>query len=307
MNISSNFRKYIVALTMLASVSLVSAQEVSVSKQINQIKRNTQYLYSEATMESESEAMKVAYDMLLEHVHEYVAENNPNVAVSVLLEDIKPKSESMNMMRGNMHRVFVYVKKSDIEGVVSQSTVDPNDRATVKGTESPRAMGDKQQSAPAAEQPQTAQQSAVVLNNAEKSVSVVADKPASQIAPVKHENEKAARQTESSPLETTVKSTTLQLTVWEKRAIESLLSCTDFAAVQAKLNPLLAEYKVKRYGTSDDCPEQGDVFWVIMNEGGGVIAVLCPDNGQLADYKTSQYVSLSQYKGNNAIWIQLSK
>ena len=84
----SLLKKILTTLMSIAFVSLLSAQEASVSKQINQIKRNTQYVYSEATMENESDAMEMAYELLIEQVQEYVASKKKlNSSENILIKD----------------------------------------------------------------------------------------------------------------------------------------------------------------------------------------------------------------------------
>ena len=300
----SLLKKILTTLMSIAFGSWFSAQEASVSNQINQIKRNTQYVYSEATMENESDAMEMAYELLIEQVQEYVASKKKlNSSENILIKDIKTKSESMSMMRGTMHRVFVYVKKSDIEGVVNTTVINSDSGVTIKVSDSPATIVDIQQTTPTTENTPSFPQS----NPSEKTQTILADS-VTPIIPIQNETLEQVQHTETSvPQDAGDNSAVPQLAGWKKSAIESLLTCNDMAAARAKLNRMKAEYKVKRYGTPGQCPSQDKVFWIIFDDGGGVITVLCPDNGRFVDYKTSQYVSLSQYKGRNAIWLQLSK
>lgn len=108
----------------LLMVATAFAQE-SPSKQINQIKRNSSYLYAEATMETAEEALAVARELLMQQVHEYIGEKEKlSQAKDVLVKNVNAKSESLSMMRGTMFRMFVYVKKSDIEAVNNVTTIN---------------------------------------------------------------------------------------------------------------------------------------------------------------------------------------
>lgn len=85
------------------------------SKKINQIKRNSSYLYAEATMETESESFQVAQELLANYINEYIdSKKKLSEANNVIVKDIVTKCEKIQMQRGEMTRVFVYVKKSDI-------------------------------------------------------------------------------------------------------------------------------------------------------------------------------------------------
>ncbi|MBR5352594.1 MAG: hypothetical protein IK126_02695 [Bacteroidales bacterium] len=299
----SLLKKILTTLMSIAFVSLLSAQEASVSKQINQIKRNTQYVYSEATMENESDAMEMAYELLIKQVQEYVASKKKlNSSENILIKDIKTKSESMSMMRGTMHRVFVYVKKSDIEGVVNTTVINSDSGVTIKVSDSPATIVDIQQTTPTTENTPSFPQSIL----SEKTQTILADSVTPNI-PIQNETMEQVQHKEISvPQDASDNSAVPQLAGWKKSAIESLLTCNDMAAARAKLNRMKAEYKVKRYGSPDKCPSLDKVFWVIFDDKGCVITVLCPGDEQLIDYKMRQYVSLSHYNNKNAIWFQLS-
>lgn len=94
------------------------AQEESPSKRINTIKRNSSYLYAEATAASENEAYETANLLLTKYISEYiVSKKSLKEADNVLIKDKASHCEKISMQRGSMYRVFVYVKKSDIEAV----------------------------------------------------------------------------------------------------------------------------------------------------------------------------------------------
>ena len=89
--------------------------------------------------------------------------------------------------------------------------------------------------------------------------------------------------------------------------MESLLACDDVAAVRARLNRLKSEYKVKRYGTADNCPSVDGAFWAIFNAEGHLVTILGTGASQRIDYRTMQYSSLDAYKGMNALWFNFAK
>ena len=97
------------------------------------------------------------------------------------------------------------------------------------------------------------------------------------------------------------------LTGWQQQAMVSLLECADMTALRAKLNRLKAEYKIKRYGTADNCPSATDAYWAVFDGGGKLVTILGPGTGQRVDYKNMQYSSLERYKGMNALWFNFAK
>ncbi len=84
---------------------------------ITDVKRNpSKYIYAEATCKTEEEAKAVAEEMFLENINEYVGSvKKLRGADDIVLNDQKGLQQVVTMPRGiNMHRVFLYVKKSDI-------------------------------------------------------------------------------------------------------------------------------------------------------------------------------------------------
>ena len=85
------------------------------SKKINKIKRNTQYLYAEATMKDADEAYETAVELLNGYIDEYVQSKKKfNSSDNIIIKDMGKNSDKIQMQRGELTRVFVYVKKSDI-------------------------------------------------------------------------------------------------------------------------------------------------------------------------------------------------
>ena len=258
-------RLAVVALALLMGTAAVAQ---TTSKQINQIKRSPLYLYAEATMETEEEARNTAYELLVQQVQEYIASSNfLSQADNVLIKDVQTKGETLSMMRGEMHRVFVYVRKYDIEAVSNTMAVNNSTGAAVNVSASPAPAAPVQQVAAPTAQP-------------------VAE-PAQPVT---------GGQQAVSPL-----------TGWQQQAMVSLLECADMTALRAKLNRLKAEYKIKRYGTADNCPSATDAYWAVFDGSGKLVTILGPGTGQRVDYKNMQYSSLERYKGMNALWFNFAK
>lgn len=267
------------ALVAVALLTGFSAMAQTTSKQINQIKRSPLYLYAEATMESETEAQSVAYELLLQQVQEYIASSKSlSAADNVLIKDVKTKGESLSMMRGEMHRVFVYVKKYDIEAVSNTVAVNNNTGTAVN----------------------------VSANASTSSGAVTTPVPTVTNTPAQQTQQTAqpAQTTQQQPSGAKVES---PLTGWQQMAMVSLLECADMTAVRARLNRLKAEYKVKRYGTADNCANATEAYWAIFDGSGKLVTILGPGTTQRIDYRNMQYSSLNAYKGMNALWFNFAK
>jgi len=97
--------------------SLLSAQ-TNTDKQkdeINKIKKNKNYIYGEATLPDQDEAMKLAKEILIKNINDWVAgEKKMKQSEAVVIRDIIENGENISLMRGNMFRAFVYVQKKNI-------------------------------------------------------------------------------------------------------------------------------------------------------------------------------------------------
>ena len=256
------------------------AQE-STSKQINKIKRDSDYLYAEATMETAEEALSVARELLMQQVQEYIGEKEKlSQAKDVLVKNVNAKSESISMMRGTMFRMFVYVKKSDIEAVKNVTAINTATNTTTVVVEQPVPP------VPAPEKP---------VEVVEQEVVVQVEEPVAQEVAVEVVESQGEAVTDTG------------LPAWQQQAISDLLECADATAVKAKLNRMKAEYKVKKYGTPNNCPNANEAFWVFFNADGSVNTVLGAGATDRISFRDMQLTTLDKYKGMNALWFNFAK
>lgn len=272
-------QKIFFAIVFMLVCITATAQQASVGKQINEIKRNTIYLYSEATLDNESDAKDLACELLLNQISEYIGTRlDITDSSNVLVKDIKAMSESLTMMRGTMYRVFVYVKKSDIEGVQNVTIIDKETIPNIGRS--------------------------IPIRNEEENVKTTTKSMSTATAtkPTGLVETNYTISTNNSLSVTSEAVGTSNLEKWKQQAIHLLLSCNDIKDVQSKLNRLKAEYKIKRYGTADNCRSVDQSFWIIFDEKGILITILGNENNGRVDYKTMQKSSLDKYKGMNAVW-----
>ena len=98
-----------------------SAEDVS--KNINKMKRDTMYIYAEATMKDLNEAYNGARAILEMKVGDWVRNQHPGEGVELCIVKAKEHFEQLETRRGDFYRAFVYVRKSDILPVVDKSEV----------------------------------------------------------------------------------------------------------------------------------------------------------------------------------------
>lgn len=123
-------------LVLFSFVALHADDVEEAKKQINSIKKNSQYIYAEATALTAQEARDLAEEMLYDEINKWAAnqkklKDSPNLVIN-------NKNElwaSMMLPRGNMQRAFIYVKKTDIlPAANTQVIVNSNATASAQGS-----------------------------------------------------------------------------------------------------------------------------------------------------------------------------
>ncbi|MBO4802009.1 MAG: hypothetical protein J5545_09130 [Bacteroidaceae bacterium] len=109
---------------LFASLLPVSAQQnADAVKNINAVKRDTTYLYAEATMSHPDSAFFGAKAILEMKVKDWVKVRYPADSVDVCIAKAKEHSFEIHTRRGQLFRAFVYVNKRDILPVTDRNEV----------------------------------------------------------------------------------------------------------------------------------------------------------------------------------------
>lgn len=100
---------------LFASAIVAQADADKQKDEINKIKINKNYIYGEATLPDRAEALQLAKELLIKNINDWIAgEKKMSKAEAVVIRDIVEHGETINLMRGNMFRAFVYVQKKSI-------------------------------------------------------------------------------------------------------------------------------------------------------------------------------------------------
>lgn len=111
-------------LLMVAWHFSASAQTVTdVAKNINKIKRDTMYIYAEATMKDLNEAYNGARAILEMKVGDWVRDQHPDEGIEVCIVKAKEHFVQLETRRGDYYRAFVFVRKTDIMPVADKGEV----------------------------------------------------------------------------------------------------------------------------------------------------------------------------------------
>lgn len=108
---------FITLLSYFSFTELFAGQPVDeVKKQINKIKKSSQYIYAESTAPTEEEAKSYAEEKLCDEVNSWVAtQKKLKGSANLVVNNREELWTTLSMPRGtNMFRYFIYVRKSDI-------------------------------------------------------------------------------------------------------------------------------------------------------------------------------------------------
>lgn len=112
---------FIIALSFSLQPLEVHAQSTDVAKNISTIKRDTTFLYAEATMKELEEAYVAAQSVLEVKVGDWVRAQHPSESIDVCIAKAKEHCFQVRTRRGDYYRAFVYVKKDDILPIADRS------------------------------------------------------------------------------------------------------------------------------------------------------------------------------------------
>ena len=127
-----------ITLCLLALTAAQAGPTDDVKKEINKIKKSSQYIYAESTAPTEEDARAYAEERLFDEVNKWVStQKKMKGSANLVVNNRKELWTTLSMPRGtNMYRYFIYVKKKDII---------PTDNAVVLANESRPAVEEKLQ------------------------------------------------------------------------------------------------------------------------------------------------------------------
>lgn len=328
-------RKIVILFTLILVSPIAMGQ--SVSKQINDVKRSSEYLSAEATMETESTAYEVAEELLAKQIAEYANENEVLMnAPNVIVKDVAGKAEQIKMNRGTMVRVFLYVRKSDVlasnntrvivqkdvEHVMADNhsqqvnqplqdeekqvaIVQRTDVADIELVNEETAEGEGKAETETSESTErSVPANPVTEAEGDTSIQVIPEPEKEQEA--YHEEVLESAQEASQESASVVEKSTMEMPEWKLKVIDDLLQSKTFTDAQRLLTRYRAERKVRRFGNPQDCRNPEESYWLIFDNQGNVITVLGEGNAERLNYKTQKKEALGNYSGMGAMWFTMS-
>ena len=124
---------------IISGLYVCMAQTADVAKTINKVKRDTMYIYAEATMNDLNEAYNGARAILEMKVGDWVREQHPSEKIELCIVKAKDHLIQLETRRGDFYRAFVYVRKTDILPIADRSEVTVFDVSPVVRENEPQA------------------------------------------------------------------------------------------------------------------------------------------------------------------------
>ena len=113
-----------IGLAMCCSASAQNTDEIK--KEINKVKKSSQYIYAEAVSTTKEDAEGLAGELISDELKRWAASRKKLEGKKLIVKDTKSIQTMLSLPRGNMFRTFVYVKKSDVVAIseASPTTAD---------------------------------------------------------------------------------------------------------------------------------------------------------------------------------------
>lgn len=108
--------------TLLLLLVAVTTMAQTTMGEINRIKRDSEYLYGEATMNDKQAALQLAYELLETEIKNWAAAKNSKIT-SVMASQIFEIADTILLSRHNMIRAFVYVNTRNLKAQKGKTLV----------------------------------------------------------------------------------------------------------------------------------------------------------------------------------------
>jgi len=127
-----NLNKQTLVAALLALAAIPMTGQTDKTEEINRIKLDSDYLYAETTMQNEAEALSGAQALLEMTVIDWMSGQGQGEDAEAYIVQAKQHFTPIKTMRGQYHRAFLYVKKSDIVPIASKKNAMIIDAKDVK-------------------------------------------------------------------------------------------------------------------------------------------------------------------------------
>ena len=276
---------FLLMICLCASWQSVVAQGTkSFSKQMNELKRSGDFLYAEASAESESAATAACNELLKIEITKHLSAEGNEQRIIRDLSDYK--CEYLVQPRGEITRVFGFIAKASITVPAPAADGGNAVKHAVKAPPLPPGVNTATQEAPLAESEETQ----------------------SQPAPASPQNAKGASANGSG---LSFNTGDMRLAKWPEEMLRSAAEASTKSKMELKkrLNAYKAQNKIKRLGDNTNSGSRmSDSYIVYFNDEGKPEAFVAPSaSSERHDFLTGTTINSGALSVNNYIWFQISK
>ena len=239
-------------------------------KNINNIKKRKDFLYSDVTMKTQEDAASLAYEQIQQEILSWVAERSKKNVTSVPAAELNKVVDTIMVRRAEMYRVVAYVRKSKIANTFKdwKLTLDPNldvdntdieeYRDTVK-VEQPLLDAQKPN-------PQSLSKDSVIANDS-------------------------------------IRGLLIKNYLGRKGGvIEQIKKARNFFELKQIMEPLKAKGDIIDYGKYASAERPEDCYLIVYDPAGNIKALLGKGDKVRPNLKTGKDDSIENYRGCGAIW-----
>ena len=279
-------KRLLAVIAFMICFSASFAQTDNVQKEINSEKRDTAYIYAEATMKKIEDAIEGAKAVLELQMAEWLKSQGMS-GTETCVTKAKENIMTLQTKRGNFHRAFLYVKKSDIITFASESNVlvmKLSDGKSKKDNKASKTTKPAKPSTPVAD---------------DDTYMTPKKETASKPQKVKKEKEQKEEMVSVvQPINDGLNSTA-------ERQMKNVANVSD-------IKPLILSWvnseKVapNNYGQTSTLPTSGDFHAFVYDRSGNVVAALRHKDGKTFNLNTLEADDMANYKGKGygVFWVR---
>ena len=313
-------KRLLAVIAFMLCFSASFAQTDNVQKDINRVKRDSAYIYAEATMKKMEDAIEGAKAVLELQVAEWLKSQGMS-GTETCVTKAKENIMTLQTRRGNFHRAFVYVKKSDIITFASESNVlvmKLSDGKSKKDKKESKTTKPVKPAAPAKEETPAETVAPVKPAAPAKSSTPAVDddmymtpKKETASKPQKAQKKKVEKVEKAEGVEkkeemtSVVQSANDRLISTTERQMKNVANVSD-------IKPLVLSWvdseKVapNNYGQTSTLPTSGNFHAFVYDRSGNVVAALRHTDGKTFNLNTLEADDMAKYKGKGygVFWVR---
>lgn len=283
-------------LFFLCPLVMTGQTDDKTKQKILEIKLNDEFIFGEGVSDNKEIAYGVALEDLLMFANELKEENSQD---KLVLSDLITNVETIVYEEGSRFEVIVYIPfkiviDTNRKPSLSKEEVITAGRLLAESSSKEAVAGQEEIIVPANEETVITEQEETIAQPNEEPIIIEQEET---VVPVKEEP--LISKTEE------IKSQPLSSDTFNENEVEAFLTTQDnFSEIKSFLSEMKGKGKISETGALDSSsamPE--DASLIIMDEYGGILAVLSPQSPQgRTNYKTHKKDSENNYNGKFILW-----